>query len=498
MKKKQITGKTIAITAVIGSILILAILTINTVLSYRQSASATNDAVSAVSSFYLESMADRRAKTITNLINNNFDQMEKALEVIDEEGIGSQEELRAMIGKIESLLSLNRFAMVDEDNIVYTHYTTYTGGSRHSFLAEEKMEDRIVSTVYLYGSSRQLCLAVPTDIRMMGKPFKACFVQIDIRDIVSLLAFDEQAETSFGLYSGNGGNLSGTELGSVISDQNILEATKDMVSPEDWDALCMDFAEGKEGSLTFASGSNEETFCYVPIPDTGWQVVVMIHESVIHEKIRGISENSIRTTRFQVLLTLGSALIFAVVLLLQLRKLSKDRIEAEKEKSRNFRSMANTDSMTGVRNKHAYAETELAINLGIKENEIEKLGIVVCDINGLKHVNDTLGHAAGDQLIKDASALICEYFTHGQVYRIGGDEFTVLLLDKGFDTMQEVIDDLNRTVEENIQKDAVVISIGHSTLKPEDEQLRDVFERADQMMYTRKKQLKEMGAKTRT
>ena len=497
MKKKQITGKTIAVTAVIGSILILAILTVNTVLTYRQSASATSDAVSAVSSFYLKSMADRRAKTITNLINNNFDYMEKALKVIDEEEIETQEELRAMIGKIESLLSLNRFAMVDEDNIVYTRYTTYTGGSRHSFLAEEKMEARTVSMVYLYGSSRQLCLAVPTDIRMMGKSFKACFVQIDIRDIVSLLAFDEQAETSFGLYSQNGGNLSGTALGPIISDQNILVATKDMVSQETWNALCEDFTEGKEGSLTFASGSTEETLCYVPIRDTGWQVVVMIHESVIHEKIRGISEDNIRTTRFQVLLTLGSALAFAAVLLLQLRKLSKDRIEAEKENSRNFRSMANTDSMTGVRNKHAYAETELSINRAIQENEIEKLGVVVCDINGLKHVNDTLGHAAGDQLIKDASVLICAHFTHGQIYRIGGDEFTVLLQDKGFDTMQEVIDDLNRKVEENIRSDAVVISIGYSTLTPEDGQLRDVFERADQMMYTRKKQLKEMGAKTR-
>ena len=56
---------------------------------------------------------------------------------------------------------------------------------------------------------------------------------------------------------------------------------------------------------------------------------------------------------------------------------------------------------------------------------------------------------------------------------------------------------LNKKIEGNIATDGVVISMGYSVLKPEDELLRDVFERADQMMYERKKELKRMGAKTR-
>ena len=62
--------------------------------------------------------------------------------------------------------------------------------------------------------------------------------------------------------------------------------------------------------------------------------------------------------------------------------------------------MANTDSMTGVRNKHAYMETEAQLNSWIREGAVEKLAVIACDINGLKYVNDTKGHAAGDQLIK--------------------------------------------------------------------------------------------------
>ena len=92
---------------------------------------------------------------------------------------------------------------------------------------------------------------------------------------------------------------------------------------------------------------------------------------------------------------------------------------------------------------------------------------------------------------------ICEYFTHGAVFRVGGDDFVVLLQGKGYDTMTEVISSLNARVEENMKENGVAVSVGYSALTPEDRQLRDVFERADQMMYERKKELKAMGAPAR-
>ncbi len=121
---------------------------------------------------------------------------------------------------------------------------------------------------------------------------------------------------------------------------------------------------------------------------------------------------------------------------------------------------------------------------------------MVGDINGLKYVNDTFGHAAGDQLIKDATALICEQFPHGAVYRVGGDEFVIILQGEGYDTMQEAIDEPNRKVESNIKENGVIIAVGYSVYGSEDQYLRDVFERADQMMYERKKELKASGTPT--
>lgn len=71
----------------------------------------------------------------------------------------------------------------------------------------------------------------------------------------------------------------------------------------------------------------------------------------------------------------------------------------------------------------------------------------------------------------------------------------IFLLSKSY--LLEVLAETNREIEANISKNAVVVSIGYSFLDRKDQQLRDVFERADQMMYERKKELKAMGAASR-
>ena len=498
MKKKQITNRTFLLTAIIGSLLIIVMITSNAIWSSNQTLLQTEEAVLAVSNFYLENIADRRAQTVESRIDSEFSQMEKALDFIRDENIESQEELRTTLGKIRNLLSLNRFALVDQDDVVYTQYTTYTGKSRHEFLSEEKMEDRTISTVSLYGSSKQLCLAIPTpELTILGKRFKACFIQIDIKDIIDLLAVDDQGITYFALYSVNGSNLSGTELGPVISDKNIFEATKGLVSEDIWKENRENFLNDAGGSMSYSFNGVTETMCYVPLLNTGWEFAVLIHESVIMGEIRDISEKNLTANRNQIAFTLITVLLFATVLLLELRALSKEKLDAEKESRMAFQNLANTDSMTGVRNKHAYTEYEHALNRKIHDDELKNLAVIVCDINGLKHVNDTYGHATGDKLIKDACVLICEIFIHGAVFRIGGDEFVVILQDKGYDSMNETISTMNRKVEENIPKKGVVVSIGYSVLEEGDHHVRDIFERADKMMYARKQELKAMGAKTR-
>jgi diguanylate cyclase (GGDEF)-like protein len=283
----------------------------------------------------------------------------------------------------------------------------------------------------------------------------------------------------------------------VILDQNILETTKGVAAADVWERTRKDFAEGRKGNMTFASRDGQETLCYVPVPDTGWEMAVLIRDSVIQDQIRDISEKNLTASRNQIIFAIVVVLLLAVILLWELRRMAAQRLEKEKAASQAFQEMANRDSMTGLWNRHAYYEWEAAINQELADGKLHKLAVVVCDINGLKYVNDTMGHAAGDRLIKDAGAMICGHFTHGDVYRVGGDEFVVLLQGEGYDEMTDVIRELNRRAEANIREGAVVIAAGYAVLEQGDGRLHDVFDRADQMMYERKKELKAMGARTR-
>ena len=107
-KKKRIKNRTIVLTAVIGSLLIVAFVMIGGLWNYKTTAEATDEAVSAVSAFYLETMADSHAKTITNLISSSFDEMRIATVYIANEDVNSEEDLREAIGKAEALLGMNQ------------------------------------------------------------------------------------------------------------------------------------------------------------------------------------------------------------------------------------------------------------------------------------------------------------------------------------------------------------------------------------------------------
>ena len=156
------------------------------------------------------------------------------------------------------------------------------------------------------------------------------------------------------------------------------------------------------------------------------------------------------------------------------------------------------DGLTGVKSRHAYLETEKELDHKLAEGQLKELGVVVCDVNGLKKINDTLGHKAGDDYIRRACELICGIFAHSPVYRIGGDEFTVLLTGKDYENRKSLIHELHRCSSANIVTGGAIVSGGMAEYQPEtDQRIRDVFERADANMYQEKMLLKSLGAETR-
>ncbi|MBR6114896.1 MAG: EAL domain-containing protein [Oscillospiraceae bacterium] len=159
------------------------------------------------------------------------------------------------------------------------------------------------------------------------------------------------------------------------------------------------------------------------------------------------------------------------------------------------REAANRDALTGVKSKHAYVQTEGEINKEIRSGEIKAFGVIMCDINGLKEANDSLGHAAGDDLLRSAAMEICNIFTHSPVFRYGGDEFVVLLRGRDYDNRAALVEQFTRENKASVKKGGAAIACGMAEYDPaRDTVMADVFARADAAMYENKKNLKKTSA----
>ena len=153
--------------------------------------------------------------------------------------------------------------------------------------------------------------------------------------------------------------------------------------------------------------------------------------------------------------------------------------------------LAYTDPMTGVKSKLAYVKMKEQRDAAISAETAKEFAIAVFDLNGLKEINDRKGHEMGDRYIIEASEMICECFRHSPVYRIGGDEFAVLLENADYLNRYGLLEQFNAFVKEQVRINGVIVSVGLADYrKGRDMSCDDVFERADQQMYVRKRELK--------
>ena len=196
---------------------------------------------------------------------------------------------------------------------------------------------------------------------------------------------------------------------------------------------------------------------------------------------------------------LGSCILhtFVVEEMKEDRRLElEDLLRREEEKEQELgtaKVLAYTDTLTGVKNTLAYADFEDQTNERIANGTLKDFGLIVFDLNNLKKTNDTKGHEAGDDLLKEASHTICDQFKRSPVFRVGGDEFVVILEGEDFGNRYALLEAFNRRIEANLREGGVVVACGLSVFRPgEDRSCRQVFERADRRMYGRKSVLKAM------
>ena len=175
---------------------------------------------------------------------------------------------------------------------------------------------------------------------------------------------------------------------------------------------------------------------------------------------------------------------------------AKVAIEETEKKAITMEKLAVKDTLTGVWNRRAYEEEIQMLEEELSEGFTE-FGIAMIDLNFLKKINDTYGHENGNITIRKLSGLICDIFKRSQVFRIGGDEFVVILKNKDYKKIDKRIENFNYQLWQ-ISEDTTLqpwekisAAIGYAKFDPDlDKTVNDVFKRADRAMYDRKVAMK--------
>lgn len=151
------------------------------------------------------------------------------------------------------------------------------------------------------------------------------------------------------------------------------------------------------------------------------------------------------------------------------------------------------DSLTALKNR-----TFFELEMKRLQNSHEACGLIVCDVDGLKFTNDTFGHGAGDELLKNAAQLLASVADKHSLARVGGDEFVIFLPgsleEETCNMVASINDKLAITNPDDVYP--LKISVGYAHRQNGTIHMEDLFSFADTMMYSVKNRRRQSSQST--
>ena len=233
------------------------------------------------------------------------------------------------------------------------------------------------------------------------------------------------------------------------------------------------------------------------------RVTGIVPDATIHSALTYYSTEDVKTSfsdyikdnLFIVMTIIAGVLLVILVLLLRDIRAEK-KVSEEEHLVKDLNKRVFVDPLTSVRNKGAFSEYIEGIQDRLDQNEQFEFAVGIFDCDNLKEVNDQNGHDKGDIYLKTASRLICRIFQHSPVFRIGGDEFAVILQNEDFQNREELVRQFEEMRKEICASAAdeweeVHIALGIAVYDPEiDGSADDTVRRADKIMYENKRSRK--------
>ena len=184
---------------------------------------------------------------------------------------------------------------------------------------------------------------------------------------------------------------------------------------------------------------------------------------------------------------------------LDMRDYVKNLVDQEKELVR-LSSAVNRDALTHVGNRNAYDQYAEDLQLKMTEGRID-YAILLADTDGMKKINDEYGHDKGDMYLQKACRVICEVFHHSPVFRIGGDEFAVMLVGEDYINREALVDQMQTIFYKSAAEETtppwekVSVTYGLAEYdEMKDRTVRNVYDRAEEGIRGKKDWLAEHGS----
>ena len=320
------------IIAVAGGVALMLILVLGTMWTGRRAKRDTESAAHSVSLLYLDELAGRREQVVENNLNGKIGVIRVAIDLLTEDDLTDKASLERYQSRMKRLYSLDKFAFVDTEGLIYTSFGTQDNIDEYGFDYRTLAEPDI-SIFDPDGGSRQVIIAVPINVAFQGRTLTVCFMAIDMSEMLSGVSMDYQSsDTTFSnLYTKDGVALTDQVLGGQAAETNLLDALRNVVfdSGYSYEQVENDFAEGSSREVSFTYNGVRETLSYVPVGGTDWFLTYLIRESVISDKIDSISDSILTRSLIQSLLTVAALVAVFAYIILQNRKAARLMLEKE-------------------------------------------------------------------------------------------------------------------------------------------------------------------------
>ncbi len=334
---------------VTGGVFVILMLVLGTMWMSNGASHDTQEAVRQVSRFYLDELADRRGQVVASNLSDNIEKVRIAVGSMTADSRKDLTSLRAYQGQIITLFGLSRFAFMDTEGTVYTYDDGRREPAPGEFRFDAHLERPMIYASSLDTDQKRVIIAVPIaePFEVEGHTMKVCFIERSVQTLTEGVSMqpDKDSATFCNLYNADGIPLTSMVLGGQSTASTLMEALEGATfeKGKSLDGIIQDFRERRSGVVSFVvhypSGDISETLSYAPVHhtdenpedsfETDWFLTYMIRDSVLSERIHGISEVILHRCLLLSLLTALILLIMFTFMIWQIRKNAKLSLEKE-------------------------------------------------------------------------------------------------------------------------------------------------------------------------